>query len=285
MNATRVGLCAALVSCVGASVSALDMMKEVITYGCRATATGTVYAWASIDSLPLIAFDDDTGDLSGHFAPLDQYTLIFSNGAGVSAGVAETFFDCCWTDASASAKGDTNYSFSGDTITMDFKAWSYREHKNRIDRNTLGVCEGNLVETESGYEVPQTDALDVRVPFKITDYGIDVPVEVDFLLKRGDSGPTSGATVGVWRLFRDNNCNCVLDEGDELIAWDKWIIFPNESYEMPTQNFEVKPGCFIMEYTYFSWSVLNVDSEDCSESVKASSEVEDKMEVFLRVFP
>lgn len=282
MKMKMLGMSLALAAGICSSAMATNM-KEVITYGCRATATGEVYAWAYLKAAPLLAFDDDVASLAGMWAPIDPYNMVFSHGAGVSAGVHQIFFDCCWTDASAYAKGSTDYSFTGDTISMVFDAVSYREHANRIERTDVGVCRGDEVKTESGYEVPQDDALDVRVPFKLADYGYAWPIQVDFALKRGDSGPTTGSTVGVWQLFKDKNCNCKIDEGDELVAWDKWIIFPNDSYTMPTQNFEVKPGCYIMEYTYFTLSELNVDSKNCSDSVKADSAVEDKMEVVLTI--
>jgi hypothetical protein len=88
--------------------------------------------------------------------------------------------------------------------------------------------------------------------------------------------------VGAWQIWADVNCNCEIDRGDYAVEGDKGIVFPNDSFSSE-KKFELKPGCYIIVYTYFTLSDLDVNSDNCTQSVGASSEVVDVYEALIEI--
>lgn len=260
-------------------------IKEVITYrtDCKATARGKLAGRASISTPAWTKSNSQSADFGASFGITDPYWLTFGDGRGVSAAVAKKFKDGCKVSASAEVKGETRYTFNGDTISMDFNAASTRSHKDEISRGPSGAAPGGPAAADSSYSIPQSPSLDVSVPFKLADYGYAWTFNATLALRRGDSGATTGSTVGVWQLWRDVNCNCKVDRGDFAIEGDKGIVFPNDSFSND-KTFEVKPGCYVIVYTYFTDSDLSVASANCTETVGEKSEVEDTLNVLITLY-
>jgi hypothetical protein len=260
--------------------------KEFFIYrtDCKVVVDGKLGATASYTTSFGTFTNSDSQSFAQTFPIVDPYYLTFSGGMGVYAAITDSFVQCCKTEVFAEVFGKTWYNFVGDTVTMEYTASSYREHLNKVDRGPVSICDGKPVLTDTDYFVPDTAPLTADVPFKFNAYGGSILVYGDIALKRADTGPTTGSTVGVWIVYNDVNCNCEIDLWEPQVWGDKGIVFPNDSFSNETE-FKLKDGCYVARFIYWTNSHLDADSPKCFYPVKESSVVEDKLYVKLSVIP
>ena len=83
--------------------------------------------------------------------------------------------------------------------------------------------------------------------------------------------------VTAWEWFEDLNGNCQIDPGEQTLAGQAAIVFPNDSFTAPVIRFRAPRGNYILRTQYFTVSDLDADSADCFDPVDEDSDVLDVM--------
>ena len=231
---------------------------------CSATGDGEIKTSATIATPLLVDHDFRSKAMAATF-PItsatnlyvfdlkDSYAEVYRNSFGDGG---------CVSDISSSISGQTTYEFIGDTTDMRVQVDSLTVGTANITRNSV-TGTGVAISASNSYEIPQATQLVVEVPITVSGANRSLKVN-QFDFSRTDTTSTTGATVGAYQVFADNNSNCTVDAGDTASIGAAGIVSPNSTYSEPPVKHRIAAGNYVLVISYFTDVDLAAFSATCA---------------------
>jgi hypothetical protein len=248
---------------------------------CKIVASGTIEVSAFLASPLLMDSDFRTDDQQASYAITSSASY---NVNGIDDSFAEVFRqalgDGCVTDIHSAVAGQTTYSLTGSTTTMNSALNTITIQDASIARQNPGAA-GLPVTAANSYTIPQDLQTLILIPFTVNAAGTVTVTTFDFF--RQDTTSTTGFMVGAFQIWADQNANCQIDSGEPAIEGGAGIVFPNGTYSEPPRQFAIAAGSYVLALSYFNDIDLTLFSQDCTTSPSAGGHMVDGFTLRLDV--